>query len=790
MEFLVESDKALEALLLLTSLTPASPDLQKLVAFENAFDRIFSVIESEGSLTNGGVIVQDCLSLLANLLRLNASNQSFFRETGGVAKISHTLALALKEEASQDGINEWNGPQRDKNLWGFLSVIRLFLIGGSVGTHMNQSAFWQNGVVSQVLEIAFHPTLPAPIRAEALLTCADLIRGNENIQEKFSQRDITFYVELPPTPTTPSGSRSNGQAKPSGPTPVVVNVIQGLLDLALAVSCPQPFDVRLASNECIKASLHGHGAFRRHFLQHAKDGHESQRNQPDNVFSILLDDGTHLSIDVWRQWIASVILFHLIHEDYEAKTLAMGVAEGDASKGEEVVTCIQGLTANLISKAQKSDDDRVVTGYLMVLASWLFEDPDAVNDFLQEGSSIQALIQIILSPGQQKPLEAGLCAFLLGMIYEFSTKDSPIPRSKLHEILTSGLGRDQYNDKMTKLREHPYVRDFEVLNQGGYEVDSTGQPAVYLDKTFVDFLKDNFSRVYRAFDRDPNIEVSVVTNGVQKGISRELVDSLKAQLDEKIQALQKVESERLTLEQKLGQEQAEHRRSKESANLDFTRLKTINESLQHSHEDEISKIQTQHNVALSTAKSETVDVRTQHDQQLSQLESTHKAQLSATASSVQKTVASIQAQTKRMKDDAEELAARVRARHEDELSDLQTELAKANKLLEKATRDHDQDLRTAHEEYQAERSALEGRVRRAEERADEAEKRADDVLKRAKEAEGEAKVTKNQMVDVEEARVKIQVELEDLLMVLGDLEEKRTQDKVCSSYTFCLKKFS
>lgn len=777
---LTRTNWPLEALLLLTSLTPASPDLQKLVAFENAFDRIFDIIESEGSLTNGGVIVQDCLSLLANLLRLNASNQSFFRETGGVAKISHTLALALKEEASQDGINEWNGPQRDKNLWGFLSVIRLFLIGGSVGTHMNQNAFWQNGIVSQVLDIAFHPTLPAPIRAEALLTCADLIRGNENIQEKFSQRDIKFHVELSQISITPSGPKMNGQAKLPGPTPIVVNVIQGLLDLALAVSCPQPFDVRLASNECIKASLHGHGGFRRHFLQHARDGHESRQNQPDNVFSILLDHESNLSGDVWRQWIASVILFHLIHENYEAKNLAMGVAEGDASKGEEVVTCIQGLTANLISKAQKSDDDRVVTGYLMVLSSWLFENPDAVNDFLQEGSSIQALIQIILSPGQQKPLEAGLCAFLLGIIYDFSTKDSPISRSKLHEILTSRLGRDQYNDKMTKLREHPYVRDFEILGQGGYEMYNTGQPAIYLDKTFVDFLKDNFSRVYRAFDRDPNIEVSVtVANGVQKGISRELVDSLKAKLDEKTQALQKVESERLTLEQKLGQEQAEHRRSKESANLDFTRLRTINESLQRSHEDEVSKLQTQHSVTLSTAESATIDLRSQHIQQLSQLESTHKAQLSATATSVQKTVSSIQAQTKRMKEDAEEMAARIRARHEAELSDLQAELTKANQQLEKAARDHDQDLRTAYEEYQVEKSALAGRVRRAEERANEAESRTNDAVKRAKEAEDRFKVAGKEMNEKEDAKVKIQAELEDLLMVLGDLEEKRTQDKVC-----------
>ena len=134
------------------------------MAFENAFGRIFSIIDAEGSLTNGGVIVQDCLSLLANLLQ-NASNQSFFRETGGVPKIRTILAQSLKDEAAQE---DFDAPvvQRNKNLWGFMSIIRLFLSGSSVGTQVNQSTFWQNGVVFQMLEIGFHPTLSAPIRAE------------------------------------------------------------------------------------------------------------------------------------------------------------------------------------------------------------------------------------------------------------------------------------------------------------------------------------------------------------------------------------------------------------------------------------------------------------------------------------------------------------------------------------------------------------------------------------------------------------------------------------------------
>lgn len=160
-----ESDN-IEGLLLLGVLTASSPDLQKLVAFESAFDRIFGIINAEGSLTHGGAVVQDCLCLLANLLRLNVSNQSYFRETGWFKKLATLLREVLIEQDSADGVAEWAVDQRDKNLWGLLMVIRLFLTKGSLGTQSNQRSFWQSGVLAQVLDIAFHRSMEMTIRAE------------------------------------------------------------------------------------------------------------------------------------------------------------------------------------------------------------------------------------------------------------------------------------------------------------------------------------------------------------------------------------------------------------------------------------------------------------------------------------------------------------------------------------------------------------------------------------------------------------------------------------------------
>lgn len=61
-------------LLLLITLTQTNADIQKIVAFENAFERLFQIIIEEGA-SDGGIVVQDCMNLVHNLLRYNTSNQ-------------------------------------------------------------------------------------------------------------------------------------------------------------------------------------------------------------------------------------------------------------------------------------------------------------------------------------------------------------------------------------------------------------------------------------------------------------------------------------------------------------------------------------------------------------------------------------------------------------------------------------------------------------------------------------------------------------------------------------------
>ncbi|KAJ5295005.1 hypothetical protein PENANT_c037G09613 [Penicillium antarcticum] len=578
-----------EALVLLIALTPASEELQKLVAFENAFEILFSLIEAEGALSLGTEVVEDCLSLLAQLLRFNVSNQSFFRETGSIKRVTALLHECQQEPEGDEPVPQWTQLHRDKNVWGLLAIIQLFLIRGGMSTPINQTAFWQNGVTEQVLSIAFGQRFSVNVTSKALGTCADLIRGNSPLQERFGDIEVLW------------GSYSRGDQAANGDAhePLRINVIEAFLKLSLEPAPNSLLDARLAACECMKAFFAHHPGIRIHVLRRAIEGHTSGQDKIPNILSVLLTaPELRGNADPYQVWMASVLMFHLIFDDGEAKALAMSVTEGDAESGEEVVTSVQSVVGNLITGLQRGDDERITVGYLMLLCGWLFEDPDVVNDLLGEGSSIQTLLQEIKHQRVPSKLIPGLCTVLLGVIYEFSTKDSPIPRITLHKLLIEQLGREQYIDKITRLRECELVRDFEVLPQTAAGPLEGGLPEVFFDRSFIEFLKDNFSRLLRAIDREPGFEISVVANGVEKGVSRELVDSLRAELEDRTQTLQKLESDLVSIQRKLDQEHQDHRKTKESGTIELTRAQQAQQSLQYSHAQELShqlsKLEEQH----------------------------------------------------------------------------------------------------------------------------------------------------------------------------------------------------
>jgi hypothetical protein len=59
---------------MLQLLLSQSPDIQKILAFQGAFEKFFNIISQEGGI-EGGVATQEALICVDTLLRFNSSNQ-------------------------------------------------------------------------------------------------------------------------------------------------------------------------------------------------------------------------------------------------------------------------------------------------------------------------------------------------------------------------------------------------------------------------------------------------------------------------------------------------------------------------------------------------------------------------------------------------------------------------------------------------------------------------------------------------------------------------------------------
>ncbi|KAJ1338545.1 intracellular protein transport protein USO1 [Microdochium nivale] len=857
-----------EALSLLTYLTATSEIIQQIVAFESAFERVFAIIAAEGSLAEGERVVEDCLIFVANLLRLHPKNQALFRESGYVQQLSKLLESTYQVRGPEEELAQWAQEQRGRNTYALLAVLRLFLVSGADGTMKNQAAFWQHGVLYHALQLAFNHGSELPIKAEALTACSDIILGHPKLQEGFAQLQVPSVFDTPQ-------ARDGNTAKPKS-VPMVY-VIDGLLDLVLGLPVLQAFDLRYAACQCIKAYFHNHPEIRLHFLRRAIEGHASGADETANVLTTLLQPlDNSASLDPYRFWFAAVITFHLVFENVEGKALAMAVTEGDAESGEEVVTSIQTVTAHLLSALSRGDDERIAIAYLMLLVGWLFENHDGVDDFLAEGGYITTLAAAV-NPARQdpapSPLIQGLSAVLLGIVYEFSTKDSPVSRSTLHDVLLTKVGRDKYVDTLTKFRSQPSVRDFEVIPA---KLSNSGElPEVFFDAQFVDFFKDNYSRLVKVIDREPGIEISVVANGVEKGVSRELVDSLRAQLSEKDRALQDAVDENAALEAKLSVEQVENRRTKEANNAELGRIRNINEAMQRHHDEDIKKLEAQHKAReeahqkqLATIRNELesgfetkfsaqkkkeadllreldgmrksleaekAQIRKQADAEKSEIQSrveTEKAELqrqldymkktaetekeralrksegekaetqkiikklesenAELKSETEKTVKKLEAELAELKtsntklEAAETESVRAKRRVEAEIADLKATISRLEVDLMKANKAKAEEVRAAQEKITADFAGqetksksteqkakdLEAKLERAEEKTKALNKQMDELKQDLAKKDGDAKNFTKQLKEKDDEKEATQTELDDLLMVFSDLEEK------------------
>lgn len=595
-------------LLLLVDLTSgANEELRKIVAFEDVFGKTFALIQLEGGLSEAGITAQDCLSLLANLIKGSASNQTMFRESGCVAHLVQLLQQSFPAEEELSFATQ----AREKAAWGLLQLVRLFLTPGESSTPQNQVAFFRAGTAQILTDMGFTAALPAPIRASALRAVAALIESNPPLQEQFAASmvitpaDAVHNAAEALKQTTTNGTTPNGRVKSSA-RPSIENrrtyVIEALLDLSLDQAQAESA-LRAAACGLVQAYLTNHDRIKAHFLQRAISGH-AEGETVANVIVTLLHPSQNDDTGVVH---ASWIVQGLVGDQPEAKAAFMAVREGNEEEGEDVISAIHGLGTQLQAALQTPLDVRQAAAYSSLLSTLLWDFAPGVDDLLEEGSSLlQSLVAAVKTPTD--PMVAGLSAVLLGIIYEFSTKDSPIPRRTLAPLLQQKLSRAKYLDALLQLRREPAIRDFDL----DAESDEAGDGM--LSNVFVDLFTVEYTRLRRAIDKDPGVEV-IPGIVAEAGVDRDILDELRQQAQAAKDALSAAQQEAIEAAQKAEQDRMSISKELQTAASEVERLRKVNQALQQGHESELEKLtkkheqdrnttQTRHQHALNSAKME------------------------------------------------------------------------------------------------------------------------------------------------------------------------------------------
>uniref|UniRef100_A0A8D0GYA1 General vesicular transport factor p115 n=1 Tax=Sphenodon punctatus TaxID=8508 RepID=A0A8D0GYA1_SPHPU len=416
MDLLADSREVIrnDGVLLLQQLTKSNAAIQKIVAFENAFERLLDIVTDEGN-SDGGIVVEDCLLLLQNLLKNNNSNQNFFKEGSYIQRMKPWFEVG-------DDNSGWSA-QKVTNLHLMLQLVRVLVSPTNPpgATSSCQKAMFHCGLLQQLCTILMATGVPADILTETINTVSEVIRGCQINQDYFAS------VNAPSNP----------------PRPAIVVLLMSM------VNERQPFVLRCAVLYCFQCFLYknqkGQGEIVSTLLPSTIDA------TGNSVSAGQLLCGGLFSTDSLSNWCAAVALAHALQENATLKEQLLRVQLA-TSIGNPPVSLLQQCT-NILSQGSKV---QTRVGLLMLLCTWLSNCPIAVTHFLHNPANIPFLTgQIAENLGEEERLVQGLCALLLGIsIYYNDNSLENYKKEKLKQLIEKRIGKENFVEKLNFISKH------------------------------------------------------------------------------------------------------------------------------------------------------------------------------------------------------------------------------------------------------------------------------------------------------------------------------------------------
>lgn len=433
-----------DAILALIEVTRSNSNIQKIVAFENGFDMVFRIINDE-ALSDGGVVVEDCILLLLQLLKSNISNQQFFKEGSFIKYLTPFFEIEAE--------SVWSS-QKKANILLMLKVVRTLVAPSNPSnpTLLCQLAMQKCLLLQKLSDLLMATGVPTDILTETINTVSEIIRGCEENQRYFS----TIMAPWDP------------------PRPALVVLLMSM------VNNQQPFALRCAVLYCFQCFLHrnidGQCSVVNTLLPSSLEPQDISAGQ-------LLCGGLFALSDPLSNWLAATALCHALKNNETAKCQLLRVQLATA-QGSPPVTLLKQITSIVL----QSPLLQARVGLLAFLCGWLHECTPAVQCLLADAAAVPFLLsQIAENRSENELILRGVCALLLGIcILNNDNKTVPqYTKESLIELIIARVGIERFSDTLISVTQHElYGKTMQKPQPSATDPDS-----LLLDHSFVKLFK-------------------------------------------------------------------------------------------------------------------------------------------------------------------------------------------------------------------------------------------------------------------------------------------------------------
>ncbi|BHF70072.1 Vesicle-mediated ER to Golgi transport protein [Sparganum proliferum] len=528
-----------DGLLLLLTFTRSRSTIQKIVAFENVFQKVLNIVETE-TITDGGVVIEDCFSLIVQLLTGNKQNQMLFKDGRFIQRLAN-LFQSVPDELSESCT--WSA-QKLVNVGCLLKVFRTLVAPTNKTQNIIacQADMQSSGLLDSLWKVVMANGVPAELLMQTLYTMGDVVRCCPTNQQSLAN------LVAPSTPPQPAI------------TVLLVTIVNERQQLAVRMAVLYCFQCLLASNAEIQDQVVST------LLPRAAEPCATSPGQ-------LLCGGL-FSHDALTAWFASIALLHSVHKNQKLKENLLQVHMAPTGRGQPV-TLIQQCFRLLCQPGRV----QMKIGLLQFLCVWLAHCPPAVHAFLSLKSGEETGKGVILSyliseassgDGDEVDVVSSLSALLIGICVCYNAGAVEGFDSKtLVKIIDERMGIDDLTKRINQISRSEAF----ILALQGPQLKASRPSDLVFDYEFTQIFKviefEVISRFSRTDEPAPQTAASTdVQNPAALSSSADTLAAYQNAIADRDRALQNFQLRVIELERQLKAAYAQDQRPLQAENGD------------------------------------------------------------------------------------------------------------------------------------------------------------------------------------------------------------------------------